>query len=90
MMNRIVQRRNNAVPTVLVYTVVITCYSTGILDDRINKASKCVYSIRNALSHNSNISVPLAMTLFDKQVSPILLYGCTNWAPNEVNTMLYF
>ena len=54
------------------------------MEDRIRKATKCCFSIRNAVSHSENISVPLAITLFDKQVAPVLLYGCSSWALPEV------
>ncbi len=44
-----------------------------------------MYSIRNAISHHENISTALANTLFDKQISPILLYGSALWILPEVN-----
>ncbi len=48
------------------------------LADRIEKATNAMYSVRNAISHNENISTALANTLFDKQISPILLlWQCT-------------
>ncbi len=53
--------------------------------DRLEKATKAVYSIRNAISHYENISTTLANTLFDKQISPILLYGSAMWILPEVN-----
>ncbi len=53
--------------------------------DRVDKATKAMYSIRNAISHYENISVSLANTLFEKQLSPILLYGSVLWILPEVN-----
>ncbi len=53
--------------------------------DRVEKATKAMYSVRNAISHNENISTALANTLFDKQISPILLYGSALWILPEVN-----
>jgi hypothetical protein len=58
------------------------------IDDRIDKAMKCSYIVRNAIGHQSNVSVQLAMSIFQKQVSPILLYGCSIWAAPKVNTHL--
>ncbi len=58
------------------------------IDDRIDKGTKCVYAIRNAISHNTNISTRLANTIFNKQVSPILTYGCPLWIlPKPNNTL---
>ena len=53
--------------------------------DRVDKATKAMYAIRNAISHYENISTSLANTLFDKQISPILLYGSVLWILPEVN-----
>lgn len=61
------------------------------INDRIDKATKCIYSIKNAVSNNmQNISTSLALTLFQKQVSPILLYGCPSWALPEANRRVRF
>ncbi len=53
--------------------------------DRIDKATKAMYSVRNVISHYENISTALANSLFDKQISPILLYGSALWILPEVN-----
>ena len=53
--------------------------------DRVDKATKAMYAIRDAISHYKNISTSLANTLFDKQISPILLYGSVLWILPEVN-----
>ncbi len=58
------------------------------MEDRITKATKCVYMIRNAISHYTNISTRLATTLFDKQVAPILTYGCPLWSLPKSNNSL--
>ncbi len=55
------------------------------VDDRILKATRCCYSVRNAISHYQTISTRLATSLFEKQISPILLYGCPLWATENVN-----
>ncbi len=35
--------------------------------------------IRRAISSVNNVSVDLAMSMFDKRISPVLLYGCPIW-----------
>ena len=58
------------------------------MEDRIDKALKCSYVLRNAISHHHNISTTLAMSLFNKQIAPVLLYGCSVWAAPEINAYL--
>ena len=55
------------------------------IEDRINKATRCRYSLKNAIGNNGKISVNLALTLFHKQISPVLLYGCSIWSPPNLN-----
>ena len=47
------------------------------IKSRIAKAERatCINMCKQACSSVGNISVKLAMTLFDKQVAPILTYG---------------
>ena len=49
---------------------------TKMEEDRIEKAQKASFVIRQAISTSQNVSVNLALSLFDKQIEPILLYGC--------------
>jgi hypothetical protein len=49
--------------------------------DRIVKAKKAMYTIKKALGSTLNTAPQLSMSLFDKQVEPILTYGCTIWGP---------
>ena len=57
---------------------------TKMEDDRIDKAQKASFAIRQAISTSHNVSVDLAMSLFDKQIEPILLYGSPVWGlPNS-------
>ena len=58
------------------------------IEDRMTKATKCVYAIRNAISHHTNISTRLANTIFNRQVSPILTYGCPLWIMPKANNSL--
>lgn len=55
------------------------------IEDRTIKATRCGYAIKNAIGNSGNISVKLALTLFHKQISPILLYGCSIWSPPKLN-----
>ncbi len=48
-------------------------------EDWIYKASKASFVIRQAISSSHNISTRLPLSLFDKQIEPILLYGCPIW-----------
>jgi hypothetical protein len=57
-------------------------FKNAILD-RHNKAQKAYYQIKGALSTSSNVSRRLAMSIFDKQITPILLYGSCIWGQNE-------
>ena len=51
-----------------------TCVS-----DRINKAKRAMFIILQALMVSGCVSPRLNMTVFDKQIIPILLYGCPIW-----------
>ena len=51
------------------------------VEDRIQKGKRALYLLKQALSNDTgNISVSLALSLFDKQIAPTLLYGCSIWA----------
>ncbi len=57
-----------------------------MIHDRIVKTNRAAFMLQKALSVGQNVSVKLAMTLFEKQLSPILLYGCSIWGiPDRVN-----
>ncbi len=58
------------------------------IKDRLNKATKCIYAVKNALSHTTNISVKVALSIFDKQIAPILLYGSPLWSLPNINSSL--
>ena len=59
------------------------------ITDRHSKASKMANVILRAINTNSNINVPLAMSLFDKQIVPILLYGSAIWPIPKEHNLLY-
>ena len=50
------------------------------------KANRAAYVLRQSLSTNGSsniIDVKLALSLFDKLVSPVLLYGCCVWGVSD-------
>ena len=51
------------------------------IEDRIHKAKRALFLLKQAISNNKgNICIKLSLSLFDKQIAPILLYGCATWA----------
>ncbi len=60
---------------------ILECVSTSkyLEHDRVWKAKKASFPIHKALSTTQNVSVNLALSHFDKQIEPILLYGCPIW-----------
>ena len=59
---------------------------TSVITDRISKAKKVANMVLHALRTNKNVSTSLAMNIFDKQIAPVLLYGCPIWSvPNDGN-----
>ena len=61
----------------------------SIIQDRIAKASKVSHMVLQALRTNINISSELALKLFDKQIVPILLYGCPVWCVPKTQNLIY-
>jgi hypothetical protein len=59
---------------------------TKTIDDRIAKTKRALYVLKQALSTSCNVSVPLAMSLFDKSIQPILLYGSPIWSVPSSHT----
>ncbi len=58
----------------------------NMVQDRVIKTNRAAFVLQKALSVGQNVSVNLAMTLFEKQLSPILLYGCPLWGiPDRMN-----
>ena len=45
------------------------------MSDRINKASKMADMVLRAIRTTGNLSVKLSLSIFDKQISPLVLYG---------------
>ena len=59
-----------------------------MIDDRISKAKTAMYMLKKALATSVNVSVLLATKLFDKSISPILLYGCPIWGMPECKNVI--
>ena len=53
---------------------------TQSVQDRLTKANRAIYMLKQAISTRRNINVKLATNLYDKQIEPIISYGCANWA----------
>ena len=61
----------------------------SMIQDRILKSSRVCHMLLQAISTNKNISSKLAIELFDKQIVPILLYGCPIWAIPTTHNLIY-
>ena len=61
----------------------------SIIQDRIAKATRVSHMVLQALRTNINVSSELALKLFDKQIFPILLYGCPVWCVDKTHNLFY-
>ena len=59
------------------------------IEDRIKKAARAINMIQGALSTTGNVSVGIAMSIFDKQIMPILKYGSIIWGISGTYDKLY-
>ena len=62
---------------------------TNAIQDRIFKTNRAIHMIKQVLGYSSNVSVKLAMSLFDKLISPILLYGSSIWSIPDCNRHIH-
>ena len=60
-----------------------------IMSDRINKASKMADMLLRAIRTTGNVSVKLSLSIFDMQISPVVLYGSPIWATPKSYNLLY-
>ena len=60
-----------------------------IIDDRHSKATKMSKLVLRALRTSTNVSIKLLMSLFDKQIAPILLYGSSIWGIPSSHNLIY-
>ena len=57
-----------------------------VVEDRIKKATRMIYPIKQLSLAGNYINIPVAMSVFDKQVTPMLLYGAAVWSlPTKKN-----
>ncbi len=64
------------------YLGVLVTYNWNVnkmIQDRINKANGAIFMIKRAISSTQNVSIDLALSMFDKRISPVLLFGCPIW-----------
>ena len=59
------------------------------IDDRVEKASRAVNMIQGALSTCGNVNVEVAISLFNKQIMPVLTYGSNIWGMTGNFTRFY-
>ena len=57
-------------------------------EERVLKARKAVFTIRQALTTSGNVSVNLAMKLFDSKIEPVLTYGSIIWGIESSNNLI--
>ncbi len=61
--------------------------TTQMIKERCTKAKKAIFQVRSALSTTYNVSRKLSLSIFDKQIFPILSYGSAIWAPTNNDTV---
>ena len=52
---------------------------TTAISNRVNKANRAIYVLRQTLTSVGNANINPACSLFDKQIQPIIMYGCPIW-----------
>ena len=62
---------------------------TKAIVGRVNKASRAIFIVRKAITTAGNVNVYLACNIFDKQIQPIMIYGCPIWGLPCSNMCLY-
>ena len=55
------------------------------IKDRMVKANRAIHMVKQMLGYSNAISVKIAMSLFDKQIIPILLYGSPLWGIPDIH-----
>ena len=61
----------------------------NLIYDCVMKAKGVSNMVLQALRTNTNVSVRLALSLFDKQITAILLYGCSIWSLPDIQKLIY-
>ena len=60
-----------------------------IMSDCIDTASKMADKVLCAIGTTGNVSVNLSLNIFDKQISPVVLYGSAIWVTPKSFNLLY-
>jgi hypothetical protein len=86
---------NSALDIVNKYTYLgIEITATGnvgpAIQARVTKAMRAANMCRQAIATTGNVSAVLALSIFDKQIQPILTYGCPIWGlPYQFTNYIY-
>ena len=60
------------------------------IEDRFTRANRALFMLKSAMSTSSGvIDIGLIMKLFDRQITPILTYGCVIWGLQRTYNYLY-
>ena len=62
---------------------------SNLINDRVLKAEKTSNMVLQAIRTDKNVSVKLSLSLFDKQIYPILSYGCSVWSLPDTHNLIY-
>ena len=62
---------------------------SNLINDRVLKAEKTSNMVLQAIMTDKNVSVKLLLSLFDKQIYPILSYGCSVWSLPYTHNLIY-
>ena len=60
-----------------------------LITDRIDKVTRVSHMVLQALRVDQNVSPRLSLSLFDKQIVPILLYGAEVWSAPRTHNFIY-
>ena len=61
----------------------------NLIKDRVIKAKRVSNMVLQALRTHKNVSVRFSLCLFDKQITPFLLYGCPIWSLPDSQNLIY-
>ena len=60
-----------------------------VREQRVTKARNAIFCIRKALETSGNVSIKLAMSLFNSKIESILTYGSIIWGiESTINSLI--
>ena len=62
---------------------------SNLIKDRVLKAEKTSNMVLQAIRTDKNASVKLSLSLFERQIYPILSYGCSVWSLPDTHNLIY-